>query len=106
MTLKWNMKKIGMSNDGILYINYPMIEAYRHICSIPDEDYLERNVSVKCQPGREYKQLVEENSVISKYFNVYDSLLKYLRGNIKDVGDETIKKLVNNILSIRDKETL
>lgn len=96
----------SMSDDGILFINYPMIEAYRHILSIPDEDYLERYVSVKCQPGREYKRFVEENSAISKYFNAYDNLLKYLSEKIKEVESEEIMKLAYNILSIREKETL
>lgn len=96
----------SMSDDGILFINYPMIEAYRHILSIPDEDYLERHVSVKCQPGREYKRLVEETSVISKYFNAYDNLLKYLSEKIKDAEDEEIIKLAYDIFSIREKETL
>lgn len=96
----------SMSDDGILFINYPMIEAYKHILSIPDEDYLERYVSVKCQPGREYKQLVKENSVISKYFDAYDDLLRYLRGKMKDVEKEDIRKLAYNIFSIREKEVL
>lgn len=96
----------SMSDDGILFINYPMIEAYRHVLSIPDEDYLERYVSVTCQPGREYKRLVEENSTISKYFNAYDNLLKYLSEKIKDAECEEIIKLVYNIFSIREKETL
>lgn len=96
----------SMSDDGILFINYPMIEAYRHILSIPDEDYLERYVSVNCQPGREYKRLVEENSAIGKYFNAYDNLLKYLSEKIKNVESEEIMKLAYNILSIREKETL
>ena len=96
----------SMSDDGILFINYPMIEAYKHVLSIPDEDYIKRYVSVKCQPGREYKRLVEDTSAISKYFNAYDNLLKYLSEKIEDVEREEIIKLLHNIFSIREKETL
>ena len=96
----------SMSDDGILYINYPMIEAYRHIHSIPDVEYFERYVSVRCQPGKEYKQLVEKESVISKYFDAYDKLLKYLSKCIQRVEQKEIKQLVYDIFSINEKENL
>ena len=52
----------NVSEAGMLYINYPMVESYKHIKSIPDDEYLERYVSVKCQPGYKYKKMVEDSS--------------------------------------------
>lgn len=49
---------------GKLYINYPMIESYQHLKSIPDYDYSERKIPVSLQPGRKYKELVGKESVI------------------------------------------
>ena len=51
---------------GKLYINYPMIESYQHICALPDKEFPERKIPVSLQPGREYKALVRRQSVIGK----------------------------------------
>ena len=38
---------------GKLYINYPMIESYRHLCQLPDDDFAERKIPVSLQRGKE-----------------------------------------------------
>lgn len=43
---------------GKLYLNYPMMESYKHLKSEFDEDYLKRTVSVDC--GSSYKGLVDQ----------------------------------------------
>ena len=96
----------NISDDGVLYINYPMIESYKDIVSIPHDPYLKKFVSVQCQPGRKYKEKVEKNSIISKYFNTYDRLLRYLREKINEVNEKEIAKLICDIFSIKDKENL
>lgn len=96
----------SISDDGVLYINYPMIESYKDIVSIPDDTFLEKFVSVQCQPGKKYKQKVEENSIISKYFNTYNRLLKYLREKISGIEEIEIAKLIYDIFSIKEKEHL
>ena len=96
----------NISNDGILYINYPMIEAYKDIDSIPDETYLQKFVSVKCQPGKKYKQKVDRYSGISKYFNVYDSLLKYLNKELGGLERKELVSVINDIFSIREEVNL
>lgn len=35
------------TDNGKLYLNYPMLESYRHIRSLPDEGYLDRCVSLE-----------------------------------------------------------
>ena len=51
---------------GKLYLNYPMIESYLHLKSIPDEEYIDRKIPVSLQPGDKYKGLVRAESVIEK----------------------------------------
>ncbi len=93
-------------DDGILYISYPMIEAFKHLISIPDAGYLNRTISVKCRPGKEYKQIVEHDSIISKYFKAYDHLSKYLSENIENINQKQVDKLVYDIFSVREKKSL
>lgn len=33
---------VDAADIGRLYINYPMIESYRHLCRLPDDDFAER----------------------------------------------------------------
>lgn len=49
---------------GRLYINYPMIESYRHLCRLPDDDFAERKIPVSLQPGKGYKRLVDRETVL------------------------------------------
>lgn len=51
---------------GKLYINYPMIESYQHLRTIPDTDFAERKITVSLQPGNKYKELVGRESDIRK----------------------------------------
>lgn len=48
------------TDQGKLYVNYPMLEAYRHFATVPDPDYPQRTVEVATL-GR-YKALVERES--------------------------------------------
>lgn len=49
---------------GKLYLNYPMIESYQHLCALPDPCYEYRKIPVSLQPGRMYKALVERDSAL------------------------------------------
>ena len=44
---------------GKLYLNYPMIESYLHLKSIPDEEYIHRKIPVSIQQGNKYKSMVK-----------------------------------------------
>ncbi|MCI8668791.1 MAG: hypothetical protein HFI34_04600 [Lachnospiraceae bacterium] len=48
---------------GKLYINYPMVESYQHLFSIPDSGYAERSILVSLQPGDKYKNLVKDTFI-------------------------------------------
>ena len=73
---------------GKLYLNYPMIESYLHLKSIPDEEYINRKIPVSLQPGDKYKGLVKSESVIEKVVELphrIDDLLAGDRYRVSDV---------------------
>lgn len=55
---------VDAADMGRLYINYPMIESYQHLCRLPDDDFAERKIPVSLQPGKEYKALVERETIL------------------------------------------
>lgn len=50
------------SDMGKLYLNYPMIEAYYHMKSIPDPEFNDRTVSLIELKNRKYKERVNKES--------------------------------------------
>lgn len=103
---------------GKLYINYPMLESYQHLCQLPDHEFAERRISVSLQPGKEYKSLVERETVIGVLVNFphrIDDLLGEHFGardmverqkcceeilNISETGnmDESIHKILQGVI--------
>lgn len=70
---------VDATDMGKLYINYPMIESYQHLCQLPDCDFAERKIPVSMQPGKEYKALVEQETILSSIIDFphrIDDLLK------------------------------
>lgn len=78
---------------GKLYLNYPMIESYQHLKSLPDEEYINRKISVSLQPGSKYKELVRNESVIEKAVDFphrIEALLAGTRYRIEDADKRQI----------------
>lgn len=50
------------SDMGKLYLNYPMVEAFYHMKSIPDEDFYSYRVSLEELRNRTYKQRVRDEN--------------------------------------------
>ncbi|MDD3417138.1 MAG: hypothetical protein PHY47_24610 [Lachnospiraceae bacterium] len=48
---------------GKLFINYPMIESYQDLQTIPDDTYKKRYIPVTLQPGYQYKNLVKDTMI-------------------------------------------
>ncbi len=85
---------------GKLYINYPMIESYLHLCQLPDDDFAERKIPVSLQPGKEYKALVEQETILGSKVDFphrIDDLLEK-RFEVSDI--EKRKKCCGEILEI------
>lgn len=55
------------SDMGKLYINYPMVEAFYHMKSIPDIEYIERKVTKAELKAKGYKKRVHEETFGGDY---------------------------------------
>lgn len=97
---------VSPSDDGILYINYPMIESYQHMNIIPDPDYLNRFVPITCNPGSIYKNLVHEKSVIWGYLSSYDAMSRKLFECVPEIDQESLTDALDQVLSLSDEELL
>lgn len=53
------------TDEGKLYINYPMVEACKHFSNLPDQEYLSRSVAVEKLGS--YKQIVGVESRFQNY---------------------------------------
>lgn len=70
------------SFEGKLYINYPMIQSYKHFDKLPDDSY--KDLSVTIEQCKNYKYLVER---VSKFTNLekynYEVLMMIITHNLK-----------------------
>lgn len=90
---------------GKLYLNYPMIESYLHLKSIPDEEYMNRKIPVSLQPGDRYKGLVKSESVIEKAVDLPHRMNDLLTGNKYQVSDtEKRNRCCDAILNLSANE--
>lgn len=85
---------------GRLYINYPMIESYQHLCQLPDDDFAERKIPVTLQPGKEYKALVEQETILGSKVDFPHRMDDLLEKHFGVYDVEKRKKCCNEILEI------
>ncbi len=90
---------------GKLYINYPMIESYRHLMQIPDDKYEDRKISVSLQPGIQYKQLVKD-TIVAKNVDFLCKMKEILEERFNVQDDELCSKSVEELLAISDSRNL
>lgn len=76
------------TNEGMLYVNYPMVEAYLDFKTIPDKEYLSRSISVdeikaveNCALG--YKNTVNKCSIVKPALSIPEILSERIRKIIK-----------------------
>ncbi|TYC84164.1 hypothetical protein FXB42_12575 [Acetobacterium wieringae] len=55
------------SDMGKLYLNYPMVEAFYHLKSIPDDDYYHRMTALAELKNKKYKLRVQQETLGSDY---------------------------------------
>ncbi len=95
----------SVEDEGLLYINYPMIESLYHYKSFPDNEYLFRSIPVTCKPGSAYKNEVQEESCILEYMNLYSKLVDMLKAKI-NLSDQIIEEGASALLSAGTDEGL
>lgn len=91
---------------GKLYINYPMIESYQHLRTIPDPDFAERKISVSMQPGSKYKELVGKESKIGKIVEFPYRIDDLMNEHFEITNTEIRQKCCEDILNFSDAEQL
>ena len=100
-----NMQKCfnDPADMGKLYINYPMIESYQHLKELPDSNYSERKIPVSMQPGKEYKELVRRESVISRIVEFPHRIEDLMKAHYGIANAEKRKECWNAALNISDE---
>ena len=91
---------VDAADMGKLYINYPMIESYRHLCQLPDGNFAERKITVSLQPGKEYKALVEQETILGSKLDFPHRIDDLLEKHFGVSNVEKRKKCCNEILEI------
>lgn len=91
---------VDAADMGRLYVNYPMIESYRHLCQLPDEDFARRKIPVSLQPGKEYKALVEQETILGSKVDFPHRIDDLLEKHFGVDDAEKRKKCCNEILEI------
>jgi hypothetical protein len=92
------------TDDGILYINYPMIESYMNITSFDDRGFYESSIPVTLNPGKKYKDYVDANSVVKEYFDALVDLKEALHRNKKSLSDNELLTILQEMIMISPKE--
>lgn len=95
----------NVEDEGLLYINYPMIESFYHYKTFPDNEYLSRSIPVMCKPGSVYKNKVQEESCILEYINLFSRLVDMLKSKI-GLSDQIIEEGASALLSAETNEEL
>ena len=97
---------IDAADMGKLYINYPMLESYQHLRSLPDNDYAERKVPVSLQPGGKYKAAVKDETVIAKSVEFPHRINDLLHEHFGIVNEYVRDRCCNAILDISDDNNI
>lgn len=82
------------TENGKLYINYPMVESFYHLKSLPDYDYNDRIINLPLESGKYYKKLVNSEMAFRK--NKLDK--KLLELIILQNYDKALKIIDNKFL--------
>ena len=102
------------SENGMLYINYPMVESYYHMKSLPDPEYQIRTVSLDDLERKEYKTRVRDECLCNfrdfaqskEECNIVirQNLEKALRITGKMADENLFLPLSLDILSVQDSK--
>jgi len=85
------------TENGKLYINYPMVESFKHLKSNPDEDYKDRMVNFSIVSSGGYKKLVNDETK-------YPDINRYNKKHFDSIIIHNIKKA--NYISKREYEII
>lgn len=90
---------IDSTDVGKLYINYPMIESYQDLFTLPDRTYAERKIPVTLQRGAEYKNLVKD-TMIAKQVMLPHKMKDILKERSDILEESKYDKCIEQLLEI------
>ena len=105
-----NLKRIGQlldyfndpGSNGRLYLNYPMVESFRHFRSLDDAEFKDRRVNLEVLKRGEYKRIVDfESSNELKQLNNYT---KETFGSIIKMHLQKENYILNGLFEMMDEE--
>ena len=96
---------LDATDVGRLYINYPMIESYQHLESLPDQNYEQRWIPANFERGSWYKNQIKA-TIVTEYVDFPKKISKLLMDNFKVTEEEKCKECVMALLEISEKEAL
>ena len=94
------------SEDGRLFINYPMLESLYDMEAISDDDYYDRKYYQIKAPGGNYKDKIIRKSSLKKIFDFCSTLEKIVENRAVDLSDKDRRLLVDEILKIDSDENV
>lgn len=65
------------TENGKIYINYPMVESFYHLKSLPDENYKNSTIKFPLKSGKEYKKIVNLEMAFPKN-KISDEILELI----------------------------
>lgn len=100
------------TENGKLYINYPMLESYKHFKSFPDREYIERKVNIETVKNGKYKELVGKEAKFTKITKFTKEIFnQIIKSNIEKSNyivnhSKSIQNLRDLYYSIKDTDIL
>ena len=94
------------TDNGKLFINYPMVESYRHFVKLPDTLFKTRDFELISAKGSTYKSLVKRVSCVEKILNFPDKIKYVLEESLSITDCTTQKHILNCILNLCDETHL
>lgn len=91
----------NITDEGILYINYPMIESYMDMESIPDDTYFGKKISSAIKRGHEYKNPVRDRSALLRIINAYGSIDAMLSVRVPALELNARTRVINRMLGAK-----
>lgn len=96
----------NISEDGMLYINYPMIESYLDMSDIPDKEYFNKKVLASIHNGASYKNQVNSISQLKKIIQLYSCLQNEIKKILLEAGSDDWSIVLYNILTVNDERLI
>lgn len=85
------------SEDGLLLINYPMIESYLDMRTIPDSSFQNSKIAANYINGDQYKTQVKSYSRLHQIIKAYSAIHKKIKKSLNPENKKYCTKVIKSI---------